>query len=217
MKFYDSIGPNPRLVRMFMAEKGIELPSTQVDIMTGENRQAGYLEINPGGQMPALVLDDGTALAETVPVCEYLEELNPEPSLIGKTAEERAVTRMWTRRIEQKITENLVAGFRFAEGLAMFKDRMHVIPHAADDFKTSAQNGYAWLDGCMADGREYIAGARFSLADIVLYCLSDFTSAIGQPIDPDHERVSAWFARIGARPSAEGSLHPAAKAGGMRA
>jgi glutathione S-transferase len=217
VKLYDSLGPNPRLVRMFALEKGIDLPSVQIDIMAGENRKPEYLGVNPVGHLPALVLDDGSVLAETVPICEYLEERHPEPSLIGRTPEERATTRMWVRQAEQQITSHLVDGFRAAEGLPMFKERMHVIPHAADDFKACCQEGYAWLEGRIGDGRSHLVGERFSLADIVLYCLADFGTGVGQPINPECPSVLAWFERVGARDSAEASLHPVAKAGGMRA
>ena len=126
MKLYNSLGPNPRLVRMFAQEKKLDLATEEVDIMGGENRQPAYLEKNPGGQLPALELDDGEVLAETVVICEYLEELHPEPALIGATPEERAHTRMWTRRIEAKIVQPLTDGFRYAEGLGMFKDRLRL-------------------------------------------------------------------------------------------
>ena len=98
----------------------------------------------------------------------------------------------------------------------MFKDRRHLIPQAADDWKAIGQEGLTRLDAQIA-GREFIAGDRLGLADIVLYCLLDFAAAIGQPIDPKNENIAAWFARIGGRDSAEASIHPAAKAGGMRA
>ncbi len=112
MKLLNSMGPNPRMVRMFMIEKGIELETLEHDILGAENRKSPYTDKNPGGQMPALELDDGSVLAETVVICEYLEELHPSPALIGTTAQERAETRMWTRRVEQKITENMYNGFR---------------------------------------------------------------------------------------------------------
>jgi glutathione S-transferase len=217
VKFYDSLGPNPRLVRMFMHEKGISLPSVQVDLMAGENRKPPYLAINPVGHVPALVLDDGTPIAETVVICEYLEETHPAPALIGRTPEERAVARMWERRVEQQITQHLVDGFRSAEGLAMFKDRMHVIPQAADDFKACAREGYAWLERQIADGRKFLAGDRFTLADIVLYCLADFAAGVGQPIPEPQRAVAGWFRRVGERPSADASLHPVARKLGMRA
>ena len=216
MKFYNSIGPNPRLVRIFMAEKGIDLPIEEVDLMAGENRQPPYNQKNPTGQMPALELDDGSVLAETVPICEYLEESRPDPALIGTTPQERAETRMWTRRIELNITEPMTNGFRFAEGLAIFKDRIHVIPQAADDLKAIARENLERLDGWL-EGRDHVAGDRFSLADIVLYAFLDFGTSVGQPADPSLKQLGSWFERVGARPSAEASLHPVAKAGGMRA
>ena len=216
MKFYNSLGPNPRLVRMFMLEKGIELPTEEVDIMGGQNRGAEYVAKNPSGQMPALEIDDGSVLAETVVICNYLEELHPEKPLIGSTPEERATTRMWTRRVEQKITVPSADGFRYAEGLAMFKDRMRTIPQAADDLKALAKEGFEWLDAQIG-GREWIAGDSFTLADIVLYCFADFGPGVGQPFPAELSNVNAWFQRVAARPSAEASIHPAAKAGGMRA
>ena len=215
MKFYDSLGPNPRLVRLFMLEKGIDVPKVQIDLIGGENRRAPYTDKNPGGQVPSLELDDGTFLAETVTICEYLEELHPTPALIGTTPAERAVARMWTRRVELWITEPLANGFRYGEGLAMFKSRMRVIPQASDDLKALARDGVAKLDAQIA-GRKFIAGDRLTLADIVLYAGLDFGTGVGQPIDPEQKNVSAWFARMAARPSAEASIHPVAKAAKMR-
>ncbi len=216
MKFYNSLGPNPRLVRFFMLEKGIELPTEEVDIMAGANRQADYLAKNPFGELPSLELDDGTVLAETVAICEYLEELHPEPVLVGATPEERANTRMWTRRVEIGITAPMTDAFRSAEGAPMFKDRRHLIPQAADDWKAIAQEGLARLDASI-EGREFLAGDRLSLADIVLYCLCDFGASMGQPIAPENANLTAWLARLASRPAAEASIHPAAAAGGMRA
>ena len=216
MKFYNSLGPNPRLVRLFMLEKGIEIPFEEVDIMAGANRQPPYTDKNPTGQMPSLELDDGTVIAETVPICEYLEDTHPEPVLIGSNPRERAETRMWTRRVELNITEPMGSGFRFSEGLAMFKERLHVIPQAADDFKEIARENLQRLDGWL-EGRDFVAGDRFTLADIVLYAFADFGAGVGQPLDPALKRVQSWFERVAARPSAEASLHPIAKAGGMRA
>lgn len=216
MQFYNSLGPNPRIVRMFMLEKGIEVPAAEIDIMAGENRRPPYTDKNPGGQMPSLELDDGRILAETVAICEYLEDLHASPALVGATPEEKAETRMWIRRVEFRITEPLYNGFRFAEGLDMFKERLHVIPHAADDLKECAREGLAWLDGLM-EGRRDIVDDRFTLADIVLYCALDFGTGVGQPVDPSLKNVNEWLTRTAARPSAEASLHPAALAGGMRA
>jgi glutathione S-transferase len=216
VKLYDAVGPNPRLVRMFLAEKGLSLDTEQVDIMAGENRQPPYTERNPFGQMPALELDDGGVLTETTVICEYLEEKHPTPVLVGATPEERAETRMWTRRAVLNVIEPMSSGFRFAEGLSMFQDRMRCMPDAAADFKAVAQDGLALFDRLIGDG-PFLAGDRFSLADVTLYTLLDFFAGVGQPLDPKLGNVGAWFQRVAARPSAEESLHPVAKAGGMRA
>ena len=208
MKLIDSFGPNPRVVRMFMAEKGISLPTETVDLLGGENRQAAYLARNPGGQLPALELDDGTVIAETAVMCEYLEELHPTPVLVGSTAAERAVSRMWQRRVELNITENMYNGFRFAEGLALFKDRLRCVPEAAPGLKAKAQDWLKTLDGLMA-GRDFIAGNAPRFADITLYCCMDFAKDVGQPIDPELKNINAWFKRMDSRPSATASLHPA--------
>ncbi len=215
MKLLNSFGPNPRMVRMFLAEKGLELESVEHDLMGAENRQGPYTSKNPGGQMPALELDDGTVLAETVVICDYLEELNPAPALLGANAVERAEARMWNRRIEQKITENIYAGFRYSEGLGLFKDRMRCLPEAADGFKASAQDGLGWLDEQMA-GKDFICGSRITIGDLVLYCCTDFSAGVGQSIDAGMKNVTAWFERVASRPSAQASLHPAADKVGMR-
>jgi glutathione S-transferase len=201
MLFYDSVGPNPRIVRMFSAERGVELPSTRVDLRGGENRQPAYMAKNPTGQLPALELDDGFVLAEVTAICEYLDEIAPAgASLIGSTAQERAETRMWMRRIDLNIMEPIGHGFRYAEGLKMFAPRIRVIPHAADDFKQLAQEKLTWLDGLMA-GRDFVCGSRLTLADILLFCFVDFGSAVGQPINPANANIVAHHARMKARPS----------------
>jgi len=216
VKLYDSFGPNPRLVRMFLAEKNLTLPSVQVDIMAGENRGEAYRKKNPFGQLPALELDDGRVIGETVVICEYLEEKHPQPVLVGATPEERAETRMWTRRAVLHVIEPMSNAFRYKEALAMFKDRMRTIPQAADDLKALAQDGLELFDQSLA-GRTWIAGSRFTLADIALYAMLDFFSGVGQPLDPALANLGAWFRRVGARPSADASVHPNAKAAKMRA
>lgn len=209
MKLLNAFGPNPRLVRMFMAEKGLSCQIEEVDLLGGANRQAPYLEKNPAGQLPALELDDGTVIAETVAICEYLEELHSQPSLIGTNALERANTRMWIRRVELNITEHMFNGFRFAEGIDIFRNRMLCLPDSASGLKAKAKAGRDWLNGLMAN-REFIAGSRFSLADIVLFCCLDFCKGVGQPLDAELSHLANWHARIGARPSATTSLHAGA-------
>ena len=215
MFFYNSFGPNPRALRMFLAEKGLTVETRDVDLMAAENRRPPYTDKNPGGQLPALDLGDGTVIGETVAIFEYLEELHPHPALIGATPKERAETRMWQRRIELRITENIYAGFRFAEGLGLFQDRMHCMPEAAEGLKATARENLAWLDGLLGD-RPFIVDARFTIADIILYCALDFGASVGQPIPHNVKRVQAWCARVAARPSAAASLHPAAAQVGMR-
>lgn len=204
MKFYTSIGPNPRVVKMFMAEKGIVIPHVDVDLRAGENRQPAHVARNPSGQMPTLELDDGRYLAEVTAICEYLEEKHPDPPLIGTNAEERAMTRMWTRRVDLYIVEPMLTGFRAAEGYNFFKDRMRLLPQAAADLKTIAQEKIAWLDGLIA-GRDYIAGPRLTLADILLFCTMDFAATVGQPVNRGNVNIAAWFDRLAARPSAAAS------------
>ena len=150
MKLYNSVGPNPRMVRMFMAEKGFDVPKVEVDLRGGENRREPYLKVNPAGQCPALELDDGTVLAEITAICEYVDEKKKDtPSLIGDTPEERAKTRMWTRRIDLNIAEPALNGFRFSQGLKLFENRIRCIPEAADGLKATAQDKLKWLDGLM--------------------------------------------------------------------
>lgn len=216
MKFINSFGPNPRMLRMFMAEKGIQLPVEQIDLLGGENRGPAYTAKNPGGQTPALELDDGTVLAETVAICEYLEEKFPQgASLIGATPEERAITRMNTRRVELNVTENIYNGFRYSEGLGLFKDRMRCLPEAASGLKEKAKDGMAMIDALL-EGEQFICGNRLTVADLVLYCCTDFSKDVGQPIDPSFKNLTAWFARVNGRASATASLSPGWDQVGMR-
>ena len=204
MKFYNSRGPNPRMVRMFMAEKGIDnIPKVEVDLLAGENRREPYLGINPAGQTPALRLDSGLVLTEITAICEYLDEIGPPgTTLIGDTPEQRAETRMWTRRIDLNICEPLANGFRFAEGLPLFKSRIVTVPEAADGLKRMAQDRLTWIDGEL-EGKEFICGKRFTLADILLFCFLDFGAQVGQPLREENKNIGGWFARVKDRPSAK--------------
>ncbi len=203
MKLYNSVGPNPHVVRMFLAEKALDIPRTEVDLMGGENRQADYVaRVNPSGQLPALELVDGTMISEITAICEYIEELQPTPALIGTTPEERAQTRMWTRKIDLNIIEPLTQGFRYAEGLDLFKDRFRCLPEAADGLKAKAADGLVWLNDQMA-GRPFVVGQRFTLADIMLFAFLKFGTRVGQPLDPANTHVAGWMDRVAARPSAD--------------
>jgi len=202
MKFYNSVGPNPRMVRMFMAEKGIDLPKVEVDLRGGENRREPYTKLNPSGQCPALELDDGTIIAEITAICEYIDELpSDKPSLVGRTPEERAVTRMWTRRVDLNICEPAANGFRFSDGLKLFQSRIRVIPEAAEGLKATARDKLKWLDGLMA-GKQFVAGERLTMADILLFAFLDFMKNVNQAFDPELKNIAAWYERMKARPSA---------------
>ena len=204
MKLHNSIGPNPHVVRIFLAEKGVSIPLVPVDLMGGENRREPYLSKNPSGQLPCLELDDGTFLAEITAICEYLEEKHPKPSLIGSTPEERANTRMWVRRLDLNIIEPMANAFRYGAGLALFKDRIRTMPQAADDLKALASEKLAWLDGQIA-GRDFVAGKNFTLADVLLFAFVEFGASVGQPLDPALKNLAAWRERVAARPSIEAS------------
>ena len=201
MKLYNSMGPNPKAVRMFAAERGVELELQEVDLMAGENRQETFLKINPAGQLPALVLDNGDILSEITAICEYLDEKDGSTSLIGTNPEERAETRMWVRRIDQGILENLANGFRYAEGKELFDGRMTLIPHAADDLKGIAQEKLTWLDGQIA-GKQFVCGDRFSMADVLLYAFLEFGAQVGQSMNENNKNIVAWMERVKGRPSA---------------
>jgi len=202
MKLFNSVGPNPKVVRMYMAERGIEVDLQEVDLMGGENRQSDYVKLNPGGQLPALELDNGDIIAEITCICEYLDDRDGGSSLIGTTPEERAETRMWARRIDLGILEPLANGFRYAEGAPIFKDRMTLIPHAAADLKALAQEKITWLDGLM-DGKEFVCGDRFTLADILLFVFLEFGTQVGQPLNDANKNIASLYERVGARPSAK--------------
>ena len=207
MRLHQSIGPNPRVTTMYIAEKGIVVERAFVDILKGENRQDAYLARNPSGGTPCLELDDGSHIAESVVICEYLEELHPTPSLIGTTPEQRAATRAMLRSIDQTIVVPMTSGFRGAEGLAMFKDRMLCVPEGAEGNKATAREGLGRIDALLAT-RTFVCGDSLTLADILLFCFTDFGGQIGQPIPPAMTNLAAWHARIAARLSATISANP---------
>ena len=202
MKLFNSIGPNPKVVRMYMAERGVKMDQKEIDLIGGENRQSDYVKINPGGGTPALELDNGSIIAEITCICEYLDELEGGSSLIGTTLEERAETRMWVRRIDLGIAEPLTNGFRYAEGEPMFKHRMTLITHAASDLKALAQEKITWLDDLM-NGKDFVCGDRFTLADIMLFAFLEFGTTVGQPLNKDNKNICALYEKISARPSAK--------------
>ena len=203
MKLYGAPkpAPNPRRVRMFLAEKGIDLPETPIDMGKREHKSAEYRQMNSLGQVPTLLLDDGTAISETVAICRYFEELHPEPALFGKTAFEKANVDMWIRRIEFQLMAPVGQFWRHAH------PRTAALLTQYKDFGESNRAAYAnaqrWLDGELADGRAFIAGDTLSMADICALSTVDFAHWIGLDLDPELPHLAAWHARIRARPSAD--------------
>lgn len=201
MNLYSSIGPNPRTVRLFLAEKGVELPLEQVDIMAGANREPAFLALNPKGETPVLQLDDGQCIAETFAICEYLEERFAAPALIGATAEQRAEARMWWRRIDLAIVQPMTAGFRAAEGYPMFRERVRCYPALAEEFKAEAREGLQWLDTQLGE-RPFICGQRLTLADLLLLSFLEFGALVGQGLDAARcPSLARWLEAMRRRPS----------------
>jgi len=202
MKLYGAPmpAPNPRRVRMFLAEKGVELPETRVDLMKREHKSPEHRARNSLGQVPTLELDDGTTISETVAICRYFEELHPEPRLFGTTAVEKALIDMWVRRIEFILMTPVGNYWRHAH------PRTASLLTQYKDFGQSNVEAYAgaqrWLDRELAGAGPFIAGQTFGMADICAISTVDFATWIGLPLDPQHSAVEAWRARVTARPSA---------------
>lgn len=202
MKLYSSIGPNPQLVRLFLAEKGVELPVEEVDIIAGANRQPAFLARNPAGATPLLELDGGLCIAETTAICEYLEERFPQPALIGASAEQRALTRMWWRRVDLLVVQPMTAGFRGAEGFGLFQDRVRCYPAVADEFKAATREGLAWLDQQLGD-KQFICGEQLSVVDLLLLSFLEFGAQVGQGLDGQRcPNLARWLDGMCTRQSA---------------
>ena len=202
MKLYGTPmpAPNPRRVRIFLAEKGIDLPETPVNLMEREHKSPEHLKRNSLGQTPTLELDDGATISETVAICRYFEEIQPEPSLFGKTALEKALVDMWVRRIEFQLMTPVGNYWRHAHPrtaalLTQYKDfgQSNVVAYS---------NAQRWLDGELASGGPFIAGAQYSMADICALSTVDFATWIGLPLDPERTHLIAWHNRVSNRPSA---------------
>ncbi len=204
---HQSVGPNPRVVLMFVEEKGMLLERRFVDVVAGESRRPPFTDMNPFGQTPVLEIDGSAPLSESIAICEYLEERQANPPVIGKTAEERAETRMLVRRIDSDVVTPLTIAFRGSEGLPIFRDRMRCVPEGADTLKACARDGMERFDEWM-DGRRWLAGDRFTLSDILLFAFLDFGRQVGQPLPDGFTRLADWFARVAERPSALASADP---------
>ena len=202
MKLYDAAtAPNPRRVRVFIAEKGLDVPCEQVDIMKAVNRGEEFRKnVNPMGTLPVLELDDGTCIAETGAICRYFEEVQPDPPLLGVDARDKAVVEMWNRRMELELFQP--ATLAFQQQHEFFKGRVPQVPEYAAVSKAKAEKTLAWLDGVLAD-REYIAGTRFTVADIVALCAVDFGRVSKIKLQPDQKNLARWHEQVSARPSAK--------------
>jgi glutathione S-transferase len=191
--------PNPRRVRIFLAEKGIDLPETGIDLMKREHKAPEHLARNSLGQVPTLELDDGETISETVAICRYFEEIQPEPSLFGHTPLEKARVDMWVRRVEFQLMIPVGNYWRH------FHPRTAALLTQYKDFGESNVEAYArgqrWLDGELARS-PFIAGDAFSMADICALSTVDFAAWIGLPIDPERSNLLAWHQRVSSRPSA---------------
>jgi len=202
MKLYGAgkPAPNPRRVRMFLAEKSIALDETPIDIMAREHKSPEHMARNSLGQVPVLELDNGTTISETVAICRYFEELQAEPTLFGRTPVEKALVDMWIRRVEFQVMTPVGMFWRHAHPLTAALLRQH------KEFGESNRGAYAraqrWLDGELADGRPFLAGTAFSMADICALSTVDFARWIGLDLEPEHTHLAAWHERVTARPSA---------------
>lgn len=199
MKIYDSnTAPNPRRVRIFLAEKGIQVPYEQVDIGNAVNRQPEFRKKNPMGTLPVLELDDGTCIAETVAICRYFEELHPQPPLMGVDAKDKAIVEMWQRRMELELLIPIADAFR--QRHEFFKGRILQVPEYAEAQKKNAESTLAWLDQDLGD-RPFIAGDRYTIADITALCAIDFGRVSKIKIAPDQNNLTRWYEAVSSRPS----------------
>ncbi len=201
MKLYEFTGaPNPRRVRIFLAEKGIKVPYEQVDIAKGQNRTPEFLKINPMGGLPVLQLDDGTNLAESVAICRYIEGQHPEPRLMGVDAKDAAIVEMWNRRMEIEILSMTAGAFRNTS--AFFKGRIPQVPEYGEICKNAALKRFEWLDTELAN-RPFIAGDRFTIADITGLVGIDFGKPTDIRIQPNQKNLARWHESVSSRPSAK--------------
>jgi glutathione S-transferase len=201
MKIYNSpVAPNPRRVRVFLAEKGVQVPYEDIDIGKAVNRQPEFLKKNPLAGVPVLELDDGTCIAESVAICRYFEGLHPEPPLMGVDAQDRAIVEMWNRRMELAVMMPIADAFR--QRHEFFKGRIRQCPEYAELQKANAEDNLKWLDRELAD-RRYVAGERFTIADITAMIAIDFGRVSKIEMQPDQTNLARWHAEVAARPSAK--------------
>ncbi|MFZ0679534.1 glutathione S-transferase family protein [Candidatus Binatus sp.] len=202
MKIYDfAFAPNPRRLRIFVAEKGLKIPIEQVDIFTGQNRSPEMLKKNPAGGLPVMELDDGTHLAESVAICRYLESLHPEPNLMGKNSREQAEIEMWNRRVELGLFA--AAGRAFQHTNELFKARLKQFPEYGETQREAVTQQLQWIDAQIGN-KPFIAGDRFTIADITAEVGVDFAAQMaGVPMDPSLKNLARWHQSVSSRPSAK--------------
>ncbi len=199
MKLYNSaISPSAQRVRIFLAEKGISVDTVTLDLMKNEARTPDYLKINSLGAVPALVLDDGMVVTESVAICRYLDQLHPEPPLFGTDGASSALVEMWIRRIELEVMRPLAD---IAQNtIPFFADRITQMPDYAEVQRETARQKFRWLNDEI-DGRPYLTGETFTMADILgmtAYAVSRFVEA--EP-EEDLANLQGWIARVTQRPS----------------
>jgi len=208
MKFYDcKPAPSPRRVRIFMAEKGIEIPTVEVDLRNGEQFTPAFRAVNPQCVVPYLVLDDGTGLGEAPAICRYLEEMHPEPPLMGTDAKDKALVAMWERRAE---LEGFAAvGEAFRNSTPAFKGRALAGPERYEQDTALAERGrartlafFAELDRWLAE-RPFVAGERYTIADITALVAVDFAGWLKLVLSEECQHAKRWHAQVSARPSAK--------------
>jgi glutathione S-transferase len=200
MKLYDSgRAPNPRRTRIFLAEKGISLPTQQVDMMAMQHKTAEYTAINPLQRMPALELDDGTIITESIAICRYFEAVQPEPPLFGVGAKEIALVEMWNRRCELNLLFTVAHVFRHSHP-AMKDLEVPQVPDWAEANKPRVADFLSILD-VQLKSNKFVAGDRFSVADITALCAIDFMKPAKIPMPEGLDNLKRWHAEVSARPS----------------
>ena len=200
MKIYESrTAPNPRRVRIFLAEKAITMEYVQLDLQKGENMTAQMRSKNPIGKVPVLELDDGTCISETVAICRYFEEIQAEPALFGSSALEKAQIEMWQRQVEFGLMMQI--GMCFQHTTGYFKDRMTPIKEYGVEAGKIAQGYLKQLERRLADS-EFVGGDSFSIADITTLCAIDFGRVVDIRINAEQNNLQRWYQQISSRPSA---------------
>jgi len=202
MKIYEmKMAPNPRRVRMFLAEKGIkDIEFIQVDLQKGENLTAEFKQKNPFGKVPVLELDDGQYISETVAICRYFEESNPENKLMGETAIEKSHIDMWQRWVEFFFF--IPTGMCFQHSSGYFKDRMNPIKEWGEDCRTQIEKFMYHMNKHL-ETNTYLLGDKFSIADITALCTIDFNRVNQISITQDQLHLKRWYDDVSARPSAK--------------